>query len=266
MRFPVLLRGHVADFLKCLGKITAGRKTGVAGDFFDAVIGGREEILGGRDPDLRQVCDRGFPVKRRKLMAQIVFCNVAVVRKRAERDFVVVIFFDIALGLVALAAAVLRVHKLVGHMVPAAYQQDEDGQIMLADFLIAVLSAVHFPENALKAEADGGSVCRGVDNAVFDGAVRADFQPFHTQNIVIQRIGGIRKLRVQNLRADQDKAVCLDRDGLVFDLHISGAALDEKDFGKLVAVRKAGPVILVFGGRDGQKPERQFRESFVFQI
>lgn len=86
-----------------------------------------------------------------------------------------VIFLDIALSFVTLPAAVLRIHKFIGHIILAAYQQDEDGQIMLAYFLIALLLAVHFPENAFKAEADGGGIDRGVDNAVFSGPVCVDF-------------------------------------------------------------------------------------------
>ncbi len=106
MGLTVLLRGYMADFLKRLGKIAAGGKAGAAGDLFDAVACSCQKILGSRNPHLRQVCDRRFSVKLCKLVAQIIFCNVAAVSQRVKRDLVVVIFLNVASGLVALTAAV----------------------------------------------------------------------------------------------------------------------------------------------------------------
>ena len=75
----------------------------------------------------------------------------------------------------AFTAAVLRLHEFIGHMILPVDQQDKDGQIMLAYFLVTRLLVVHFPKNAFKAEAYGGGIRTGVDNAVFSGPVCVDF-------------------------------------------------------------------------------------------
>ncbi len=51
---------------------------------------------------------------------------------------------------------------------------------------------------------------------------------------------------MQNLCPNQDKAVCFNRNCLIFNLHIPGTAFDKKNLRKLVAVREAGPVIFIF--------------------
>lgn len=133
----------MADSLKCLGKITAGRKPGAAGDFFNAVAGSCQKIFGSRNTDSCQIGDGGLSVKFRKLVGQIVFCNIAVVSKRVQCDFVPVIFLNIAFGLVAFMTAVLWLCKFAGYLFFAVYEQDKDSQIMLAYFFIALFFVMH---------------------------------------------------------------------------------------------------------------------------
>ncbi len=184
MRPAVLLRGHMADALECLGKVAAGRKTGGARNFLNAVAGRGQKVPGSRNPYLCQVRDGGCSIERAELVAQIVFGNIAAAGKRVQRDFMLVIFLDIASGLVAFAAAA-RACKLAGNMVFAVYHQDKDSQVMLADFFIAFFAVVHFAQNAFKAQADRGCTGAGTDNAVFRRPVCADFQSFHAQDIVV---------------------------------------------------------------------------------
>ena len=127
------------QFFKCLCKIVLRRKSAGLGDLCDGVIGVTQQSFAVGDPQLQQVVDRRDGEGSRKLMGEVVFIPVDDGCDPLECYRFVEVLFDVGFGALTFIRDIGWRRK--GKFFPGdpVELQQQDGQVMLADFLIGSL-------------------------------------------------------------------------------------------------------------------------------
>lgn len=132
------------QFFKCLCKIVLRRKSTGLGDLCDGVIGVTQQSFAVGDPQLQQVVDRRDGEGSRKLMGEVVFIPVDDGCDPLECYRFVEVLFDVGFGALTFIRNIGWRRK--GKFLPGdpVELQQQDGQVMLADFLIGSLFFLQF--------------------------------------------------------------------------------------------------------------------------